>query len=308
MAALSGPVDPQRLEKGLRALQDLGYEPVPARNLGERRGLFAGDDRRRLDAFHELVDDDDLSAVVFARGGWGVLRLLGDLDWDLLARRPRAYVGYSDLTPFLLQVVAKLGVVAFHGPMVAADFARGLSPFEAASFEGALAGAYPTRLALTPVPGQAVEGPLLGGCLSLLAATLGTPWATDLEGAILVLEDLGEPPYRFDRMLTHLRLSGTLTRIQGVVVGHLTTDDEEEPSAWGGEVTLRGVLREHAARGGWPLSQGLAVGHASPNLTLPLGLWARLDPPAGTLQIEGGDRWGPAGRLGSPPPVSTHSS
>ena len=204
---------------------------------------------------------------------------------QLLARRPRAYVGYSDLTPFLLQVIARLGIAAFHGPMVAADFARGLTDEELASFEAALGGALPLELPIcAEEAADAVEGPLLGGCLSMLASTLGTPYAPDLEGAILFLEDLDEPLYRFDRLLTHLKLSGSLARLKGVVAGHLEGFGCAPPPEASTE-TLLGQLRAEAKGFPWTLGWGLPAGHSRPNLTLPLGLWARLDPSPGRLTI-----------------------
>lgn len=279
VAALSGPVDPDKLEAGIGSLRDLGFDVSEARNLRRRHGLFAGDERERLDGFHGLVADPTVRAIVFARGGWGVQRLLDDIDWPLLARYPRAYVGYSDLTPFLLAVVQRLGVAAFHGPMVAADFARGLVDQERESFLAALAGRFPLHYPLVSAEsGPAVEGRLLGGCLSLIVSSFGTPWAQEFGDSLLFLEDVGEPPYRFDRMLTHLRLSGTLARIRGLIVGHLHAEGGCEPTAWGGEVTLGGLLEELAVDFSWPLARGLAAGHSSPNLTLPLGLMARLEP------------------------------
>lgn len=276
IAALSGPVDPERLALGLAALERLGFIPVPAANLGSRAGIFAGSDAERLDAFHALAADPSIAAILFARGGHGVLRVLSGIDWQLLAARPRAYVGFSDLTPFLLEVVRRLGLVAFHGPMVAADFARGQDESERASFLGALAGRYPAEqwfaesLRQGPEPARGV---LLGGCLSLLTATLGTPFAVDLEGALLLLEDVGEPPYRVDRMLAQLRLSGRLDRIAGLVVGHL--DDIDRPLA--PEAVWRELLADAFGSFTWPVGIGHNSGHRSPNWTLPLGLPAILD-------------------------------
>lgn len=292
IAALSGPVDPERLRRGSEALEALGFEPVPAANLASRDGLFAGSDDQRLEAFHRLAEDPSIRAVVFARGGHGVLRLLPRLDWELLGAHPRAYVGYSDLTPFLLAVVRRLDLVAFHGPMVAADLARGLTADEERSFLGALAGD-PTE----PIPvGSWVregvtEGPLIGGCLSLLTATLGTPWAPPLDGAVLFWEDLNEPLYRLDRMLTHLGLSGNLTSIRGMVVGHCrpTDADGEGMPDW------PHLLRQAARGMDGPLGLGVPAGHASPNRTLPLGLPVRLDPAAGGLVVGGPDPGGPRG-------------
>jgi muramoyltetrapeptide carboxypeptidase len=291
VAALSGPILPGRVERGAAELSRLGFEPVLASNLHSRHGLFAGSDDERLGAFHELAADPSLSAIVFARGGSGLLRVLPRIDWDLLARHPRAYVGYSDLTPFLLAVVGRLGLVAFHGPMAAADLARshpggeGLAPEEERSFLDALAG----RLdgASYPVSGWlregVAEGPLLGGCLSLLTSVLGTEWAPRLDGSILFWEDVGEPLYRLDRMLTHLDLSGNLSAIRGMVIGHCRPSDG--PSEGGSDDGRLGQLSEVLERYPWPVAHGLPAGHEAPNLTLPLGLRAILDPKCGTLTV-----------------------
>ncbi len=279
VAALSGPVDPERLEAGLQAVAEMGYEPVEAVNLRTRLGLFAGSDDERLEGFHRLAADPSVRAIIFARGGHGVLRLLPRIDWRLLARHPRAYVGYSDLTPFLLGVVARLGLVAFHGPMVAADLARGLTTAEAKSLRAALGGLFEARLPLTFEAGSEVaEGPILGGCLSMLTATLGTAFAPVLDGAILFFEDVNEPLYRLDRMLTHLRLSGSLNGLKGLIAGHLTCDASAGSASGEPAETLPEHLRELAAEGGWPVAWGLPVGHVGPNLTIPLGFSARLEP------------------------------
>ena len=286
VAALSGPIDPERLDRGLAALRELGFEPVPADNLGRtaEQGLFAGSDAERLDAFHRLAADPSLAAVVFARGGHGVLRLLPGIDWDLLGRRPRAYVGYSDLTPFLLEVVRRLGLVAFHGPMVAADLARGLTTIERRSFLDTLAGRLPQELPLAGSlsPGTAegrtaepVEGPLLGGCLSLLTSTLATPWAPDLEGALLFWEDVDEPLYRLDRMLSQYVLSHRLSGICAMILGHADLPSGEDAD---GSRLVTWLREGPASRLGCPVAWGLETGHRAPNRTLPLGWDARLEP------------------------------
>lgn len=279
MAALSGPVRPERLEAGIAGLRRLGFEPVLADNLlsRSRHGLFAGDDAERLAAFHRLAADPDVRAILFARGGSGLLRVLPGLDWDLLRRHPRAYVGYSDLTPFLLEVVRRLGLVTFHGPLVAAELAREMAPDEESSFLDALAGRYPLSLPfrswLRPPEGprRTPAGPLLGGCLSLLSSTLGTPWFPDLEGSILFWEDVNEPPYRIDRLLTHLRLSDNLARIAGMIVGHL----DGGPGA--PDVDWPALVSDSLSGLDLPVAWGLESGHLQPNWTLPLGLPARLE-------------------------------
>ena len=297
VAALSGPVDPERLEAGLAALRRLGFEPVVAANVLARRGLFAGSDAERLAGFHALAADPEVRAILFARGGHGVLRVLPGIDWELLRRVPRAYVGYSDLTPFLLAVVERLGWVSFHGPLVAADLARGLTAEEEGSFLAVLAGAAPVELPWRSCPrpsrNGAARGPVLGGCLSLLAATVGTPYLPDLAGALLVWEDLNEAPYRVDRMLTHLGLSGNLAGITGMVVGHLgspadtASDDSAGNGAADGEYAS--VALDSTAAYRWPLAWGAPIGHCSPNRTLPLGAWGRFD--EGAARLIAGEPW-----------------
>ena len=285
IAALSGPIDAGRLSAGVAALEDLGFEVVLASNLRagsarEGRALFAGSEDQRLAGFHELAADDSVAGVVFARGGYGVTRLLERIDWPLLASRPRPYVGYSDLTPMLLSLVSRTGTVAYHGPM-AVDFARGLRADERTSFLDALAGQRGAAWQLEAVAGlsagrrEAVEGPLLGGCLTMLAATIGTGFLPDFRDSVLVLEDIDEPEYRVDRLLTQLRMSRRMAGVRAVVAGHFTNCD------------ARGSLIDFAEALGAPLLVGLPAGHEAPNHTLPLGAPVRLDPAAGTLEVLG---------------------
>jgi len=302
VAALSSAIDPPALARGLAVLRDLGYDPVPASNLASRHGILAGTDDERVAAFHDLVADDSLAAVVFARGGHGLLRILPRIDWDIIARRPRAWVGYSDVTPFLLQVVHRCNLVTFHGPMVGSELSRGLEPAEAASFRAALTHDSPLRYPVRSLREGNAEGPILGGCLSLLTAVLGTPYATPFDDALLFLEDVNEPLHRVDRMLTHLRLSGTLTGVRGVIAGHFgegweqairdirsagaeTGDGESGPAAARFDESW---LAETLLSLPGPIATGLPCGHGTPNLTLPLGAHGVLDASRGELLVDVG--------------------
>lgn len=277
VAALSGPVSEPLLEAGVGALKDLGFEPVLADNLLSRhRDVFAGSEEKRLAGFHRLAADASVRAIFFARGGHGVMRLLSGLDWPLLRRHPRAYVGYSDLTPFLHQVVERLGLVAFHGPLVAAELARGLTTAERDSLLGWLAGRQTEGMPITVRlrPGRATSrGPLLGGCLSLLVSMLGTEFSPILDDAWVFLEDVNEPVYRLDRMLTQLSLSQPGDSILGLALGHFEASEATQGCL---EAWLPLVL-ETATQRGWGVVTGLDAGHATPNLTLPLGLSSELD-------------------------------
>lgn len=279
IAALSSPPDTDALETGLRQLEALGFRVRVAHNLSSKRGLFAGDDEARVGGFHDLVEDAEVRAVFFARGGHGVLRLLPAIDWALMRAHPKAYVGYSDLTPLLLQIVQRIGLTCFHGPMIATDLSSELTQGESDSLLRALHGEIEGVFQLAEKgPGQEAEGILLGGCLSLLVATLGTAFSPDLAGSLLFLEDVQEPLYRLDRMLTQLRLSGSLDRVKGMILGYLEASDAD---GHGTESVLEMVGEAHSGPVGW----GLACGHGRPNLTLPLGARARLCPAEGVLRV-----------------------
>ena len=273
VAALSGPVDPQLLDRGLETLRSLGLEPVAAPNLLEHRGLFAGSDAARLQGFEGLLGDPGIEAIVFARGGHGVLRLLPHIDWPLIAARRLALVGYSDLTPLLNEVVRRCSMVAFHGPMVATDLAREPLSSEIDCFMEMLAGHVERRYTVRPLRAGRAEGILLGGCLSMIAATAGTPFFPSFAGSVLVLEDIGEPAYRWDRMLTQLILSGSLDDACGLVLGHF---DQLETKGLD-SVSWQEWLHTAAGELEMPMADGLAFGHGTPNLTLPFGAHALLD-------------------------------
>lgn len=261
VAALSGVVDPERLERGLATLRELEFEPVVGANLECQQHSMAGSDDERLAAFHELLADDSLAAIWFARGGYGLTRILPRIDFDLLARVPRWFIGYSDLTPLLLEIDRRTGWITLHAPMVAADLAEGLDDDERAALLAALAGepvALPGRRSSGELP---VEGAVRGGCLSMLAAAAGTPYQPRLS-EILFLEDVDEPRYRLDRMLTQLEHAGMLDPVRAIAVGCAPPEDE----VWAGLLDERGL----------PYVVGLPAGHARPNHVVPLGMAARL--------------------------------
>jgi len=280
VAALSGPIDPSALEAGLGTLLAMGLQPTLASNLESDSGLFAGGDDERLEAFMELATDPAIKAIFFARGGHGILRVLPKIDWPLLARFPRAYIGYSDVTPLLNLIVDRLELVAFHGPMVAVECAAGLEPEEQESLWGLLSGAERFEMSVEG-SGDGARGVLKGGCLSLLAATCGTEFAPDFGGAVLFWEDVAEPLYRLDRMLTQLKLSGSLSQINAMVAGRIELL-ESDPATGG----IPRLMENFGSEVDVPAAWGLASGHCRPNLTLPLGAAVSLDLEAGRLMLE----------------------
>lgn len=293
VAALSGPVDPERLRAGLDRLETWGFEPILARNLESRVGFLAGDDAARVAGLHELLQDG-VDGVVFARGGHGVLRILDRLNWDLVGSRPRWFVGYSDLTPFLLEVTRRFGWQTLHGPMVATDLYRELAEAEKRALLACLRGAPWPEVSLTAVadPGdhEQIEGRVVAGCLSMVCSVLGTPFSPVelFDDAIMLLEDVGESAYRIDRMLTQLRLAG-LGRARGLVFGHCHARHEDVEDSRDDEAPADDVievLAEHAERLGIPVWAGLGFGHGTPNLAVPVGAKGRIE--ARCLRIDMG--------------------
>jgi muramoyltetrapeptide carboxypeptidase len=241
-----------------------------------RHRYLAGTDGRRASELRAAFDDPDTRAVVCARAGYGCGRLLPLLDFAALARRPKVFVGYSDAALLLNLLVQRAGVVAFHGPMVARDFAEGLSARSRDHFVRLLTTGKGEDELSCPhtLRGGVGEGPLLGGCLSVLVSVLGTPFAVDTRGAVLFLEDVDEKPYRIDRMLTQLEQAGCLSHLAGVVFGEMR-------GCWGeggdaGE--LLEVIAEFFARYPYPVAFGRPARHGGgENLTLALGVRVRLD-------------------------------
>lgn len=284
--ALLAPAGPLREEvefgRALANARALGWEPVLARNARSRAGYLAGTDEQRLSDLNDMIRDATIDGIWCLRGGYGSMRLLTGIDYAALRARPRALIGYSDITALHLAVHARCDIITFHGPTARSA----LSPFSRHSLERAVqrgadpCGAWSSAHALR---GGRATGRLEGGNLAIVTALIGTPYAARLDGAILVLEDVNEPVYRIDRMLRQLALSGALGRLRGLVFGSFTergVDDDE------GERPLVDVLREAAQLVGGPCLAGVPVGHLEDQWTLPLGATAVLDADALTLSVE----------------------
>jgi muramoyltetrapeptide carboxypeptidase len=285
VVAPAGPIERESLEAGLRVLAGR-YEATWEPGLLSRSRYLAGADARRADELRAALGDPRAKAVIAARGGYGSLRLLPRL-WPASAHdggppmfgRPKLVVGFSDITALHCALQA-MGQVSIHGPSVnqLATQPREIAERLFALLEDATVP--PSGITGTPLVGGVAEGPLLGGNLSLLSRLLGTPWLPDLGGAVLLLEDVTEQPYRLDRMWTHLRLAGVLEKIHALALGDFT--ECEEPGA---DFTSRDVLSTLAAETGLPCVAGLSIGHGAVNVPVALGTRVRLDGGTGTLSF-----------------------
>jgi muramoyltetrapeptide carboxypeptidase len=283
--ALIAPAGPLRGEQELQAAiahaLSLGWEPLPAPHALAHNGYLAGTDEQRASDFNAALHDDGVDGIWCLRGGYGAMRILPALDYDALRRNPRPLLGYSDITAFHCAVNVRAGVVSYHGPTARSaltEFSRD-SLVRAVVRQVDPCGSAP--LARTLRGGRAA-GRLVGGNLALLAALAGTPYAPDCDGAILVLEDVGEATYRIDRMLQQLRLAGALDRVAGIAFGQFTEltdplDADVRP--------LDAVLGEAADVAGVPAMAGIPLGHVSDQWTIPLGARAELDADARTLHV-----------------------
>jgi muramoyltetrapeptide carboxypeptidase len=261
---------------GCERLRAMGYEPVYAQDIFDRDIYFAGTAERRTREFHELWQRDDVAALICVRGGYGSNYLLEKLDYQMITARPKILIGCSDITSLLTAITDRTGLITFHGPMVAKDIAG--ETLDLSSWNNSLQGATNWNLPATGVEvlraGRA-EGRLYGGCLSMLVASLGTPFEIQTEGTILFIEDVAEKPFRIDRMLMQLRLAGKLEQVRGFVFGEML--DCLPPK--GETYTLQQVVMRVLAPYNVPIVYGLKSGHVtSGNITLPIGVRGSLKP------------------------------
>ena len=270
------------MEKGIRFLRDLGLRvrhippPHPARDIAPIS--LAATDQYRIQELHRLWADEEVKALISARGGYGCLRIINQLDLDLIRANPKWLIGFSDLTVLLNGITAQTGMITLHGPM-ACTFDHTERPF-LAQFKEILAGNFPACPATPEVEilrGGMGQGLLMGGNLTTLTHLVGTPWQPPLEGNILFLEDTGEAPYKLDRMLTHLAACGLLDNLAGLILGVFDPghDDRLEILRLNEQVWNRAL--ELTESSSYPIWGGFPVGHQRKNLPMPVGMEAVLD-------------------------------
>lgn len=262
------------LDRATQWMNARGYQLRVFPSVWESDGYLAGSDATRLRDVHDAFADSRIDAIFCLRGGYGTPRLLEGLDFELLRRHPKPFVGYSDITALHLAITRYAGFVTFHGPMLNADLLSDKQPPTESSLLRMLSGQQPPVLEhpaafelTTLAPGRA-RGRLLGGNLAMICATLGSAYELDDDGIILFIEDVNEPLYRVDRLLTHLRLAGKLKNLRGVLVGDFDGVDV---------AALERLLKQELGPLGIPVLSGWRSGHCDPNLTLPMGAQVQLD-------------------------------
>jgi muramoyltetrapeptide carboxypeptidase len=295
IVAPAGPITPDGLEQGIARLHAWGYRTLVGESVLDRRGYLAGTDTRRAADFNAMWANPDVAAVLCARGGYGVMRILEQLDWELIRRQPKFFCGFSDITALHVALEQEAGLITFHGPMAVAFGQAEL--YNGTGLKQALVQTMPLGPVPWPEPEQAapgvplptvirtgeVEGRLIGGNLTLLTGLMGTPWEPDFTGRIVVIEEVDEYPYKVDRMLTQLLLGGKLRHAAGILFGDSPScmyGAEGKPS-----LTLMEVLEDRLGPLGIPVLYGFPCGHTEYRATLPLGAAARLDAGAVSLTM-----------------------
>jgi muramoyltetrapeptide carboxypeptidase len=276
VVAPASSADSQRITRGIQALRSLGYDAVAAEHLyGKHPPYFSGTPEDRLADLHRAFADPSVAAIVCARGGYGSNYLLEGLDLNLIRAHPKPFFAYSDMTVLQTWVLDQIGLVAFHGPMAAADFSVD-NGVHLPSFHAALSGSLVQAGAEQGIrvlhPGRA-RGVVYGGCLSILSSALGTPYASKTEGKLVFLEDQAEKPYRIDRMLRQMILASKFEGVRGFIFGEMLGCDSAGADPRLLDQVILEVLRDFDV----PIAIGLRSGHVSAdNVTLPLGIEAEL--------------------------------
>lgn len=278
------------LARGLAELQRLGFRVRVREEILDKHRYTAGSDQRRVVELMRAFADPEVKAIFAARGGYGAMRLLDLIDETVVKANPKIFIGYSDLTALHHYLYRKFDWVTFHGPMVAKDFAAGPEHYDLPSLLGVLTKAAAFgQITSTKTEwlhrgnGEQVSGRLLGGCLSIVSALVGTPYELDTRGALLFLEDTATKPFVIDRMLTQLRLSGKLNEVKAIVFGEMIDCVQHQDQGY----RIQDVLADCTAALKVPVLFGLPSGHSPRgNLTLPLGIKATLDIESSALRID----------------------
>ncbi|MBL8203903.1 MAG: LD-carboxypeptidase [Blastocatellia bacterium] len=289
--------NPDALANADRALKFFGFKVKVGKNVGRRAGYFGSSPEERLDDLHAMFRDAEVDAVFALRGGYGSQHLLDRIDYDLIRRHPKIFLGYSDITALHLAINKYAGLVTFHGPNMLSEFTDYTQQhFRRAMFDHKPLGVLsnpPENNPIRPhhpirtIRSGTATAPIIGGNLTLISTLMGTPYEIDCRGKILLLEDIGEEPYRMDRMLTQLRLAGKFKDAVGIIVGECVdcAPSDFKPSL-GSNFSLGEVLDAMLKPLTVPVFYGLTFGHTDDQLTLPLGVLATMNADQGTLEIK----------------------
>ncbi|QWU44234.1 LD-carboxypeptidase [Bacillus sp. NP247] len=283
--APSGPPTLENVLKGVNVLQEMGLSVTIGKSVYEKYGYLAGSDQVRLDDIHEAFTNTEVKAVFCVRGGYGSARLLPYIQYEIIQRNPKIFWGYSDITALHTAFSRYAELVTFHGPMIE-ELGKGIDSLSLSSFNQ-LFHPYSSILyaseCIVPSSACTATGTLVGGNLAVLTSVIGSPYEISTANTLLLLEDIGEEPYRIDRMLNQLLLSGKFNECNGVIFSSCHDCNPSKPSQ-----SLQTILYEYFMPYDIPVLFGLPIGHISPNIGIPLGATATINTNNKTLSISSG--------------------
>ena len=297
IAPASAAFEPATIREGVETLESLGFKVKTGKYIKEKFGYLAGSDDQRVTDLHQMFEDDEVKAIIALRGGYGSMRLLDLIDYKLIKRNPKIFLGYSDITSLNLAIHHKTGLVTFHGPVAISSFSKYTQEY----FWRVVSSTEPAGEILHPEPGNSLRptahlntirsgkatGRLIGGNLTLFTALLGTPYEPDTRNSVLFLEETGEEPYDVDRMLTQLLLAGKLDHIAGLIFDRCPNCKPADfKPAFYNTFSLEEVLEDRLGRLNCPVLYGLNVGHEADKPTLPMGIRVTLDADRKALVFE----------------------
>lgn len=287
----SSPDDHSRIEKGVRYLEKLGYRTQLGKNIGKSQGYLAGTDSERLSDLHQMFSDKNVKAVFCLRGGYGAFRLLDKINYKLIKDNPKIFVGYSEITSLQNAFFQKAGLVTFAGPMVAVDFHEDVSPYTEENFWAMITSnkkfgkvKYPEDEKLPSLVKGNASGRLIGGNLAVFAALIGSEFLPDMNGKILLIEDIGELPYKVDRMLNQLKLAKIFKKSKGIVLGRFVDCYEHDPNKK--TLTLGEVIDNYIGSLKIPSIYTFPHGHIKDFVTMPIGIKINLNASRGIVEFE----------------------
>ena len=278
----SSPDDLSRINKGVTYLERLGYQVEVGKNVGKYSGFLAGTDEERLEDLHHMFSNKNIRAIICVRGGYGSPRLLDKIDYRLIRKNPKIFVGYSDITALQLAFYRKANLVTFAGPMLAVDFHSEINRYTEENFWRTITSSkkiekviLPEGENLIPLKKGKEEGEIVGGNLSLILSLLGTSFLPKMKDKILFLEDVDEAPYRVDRMLNQLTIAGILEKLSGIILGEFTScveNDAEKKT-----LTLDEVFQNYFGELPCPVIKNFPHGHRKANYTIPFGIRTKIN-------------------------------
>ncbi len=286
----SSPDDLFRINKGVSYLESLGYQVKIGKNVGNYHGYLAGTDEQRVNDLHDMFADKSVKAIICVRGGYGSPRLLDKIDFRLIARNPKIFVGYSDITALQMAFLVKTGLLTFAGPMLAVDFYNSVSPYTEEMFWGLITSnkkfgriKLPEHEKTFPLVKGSAKGRIIGGNLSTFVSLTGTKFFPDMKNKLLLLEEVSEAPYRVDRMFNQLRLAGVFNMISGLILGAFTDCFESDPEKK--TLSLGEVVSDYVNKLKVPAIYNFAHGHLRDNITIPIGANFKLNASRGIIEI-----------------------